>query len=368
MTIEQAKVRKKLRLFCVLLASVVACAVALHALAPEVFERHKRRGPGAIPLAIVGDSNSHSYHDSIMLSKPSVRGGTFRASTWQWTEVLQELRPESFDQGDFRTWGSKIKLAELLDAIGVGGRAPRKRDFRFNFAVSAAQCDDLFNGYYRQVPRLLSEMRRDREFWNGGIVVIYMGVNSMGQPPHLESYAKHGLTPENSKAIDNCVAETRRAVEAIRREIAGIRIVLVGIFDGTGEPGAIQRWQTPEEMGRIRMALARFDNGLRQIADSDKLTVFFDLRNWAIETWGIRADDGSAQFRDMVLPSGMRVRFSIGDDPSNAVLRDEHAGTVWNALFARSLVSLLNQRFQLGIREIELAEVSTLPNRTVPLP
>src|SRR5471032_1393240 len=43
---------------------------------------------GTIRFAVLGDSDSQSFHDNLTLADPSLRGGPHRATTWQWTEVL----------------------------------------------------------------------------------------------------------------------------------------------------------------------------------------------------------------------------------------------------------------------------------------
>src|SRR5690349_12364250 len=52
----------------------------------------------AIPIAVLGDSNSQSYHDDTWFP-PHERGGPLRASTFQWTEVLARLRGSELDMG-----------------------------------------------------------------------------------------------------------------------------------------------------------------------------------------------------------------------------------------------------------------------------
>ena len=57
----------------------------------------------------------------------------------------------------------------------------------------------------------------------------------------------------------------------------------------------------------------------------------------------------------MARPS--RLRNVAGDGPEHAVLADGHAGSAWNAEWARALVDLMNARFQLAITPISRAEV-----------
>ena len=148
-------------------------------------------GTGIIPLAVLGDSDSHSYHDTISFKNPLERGGKFRSITFQSTEVLERLRNNQIDQGSWGVWGSKRGLiAELRSAIGLEGRAPKKLDFQYNFAVSGAGCADLVEGYGRQTQRLLYLMKKKPLQWQNGLIVIRIGINSIGQTRQLERYAE----------------------------------------------------------------------------------------------------------------------------------------------------------------------------------
>ena len=59
-------------------------------------------------LAVLGDSDSHSFHDAVSLhyGTPEARGGAQQASTWQWTEILGRLRPRDIDQGLSGRWAA----------------------------------------------------------------------------------------------------------------------------------------------------------------------------------------------------------------------------------------------------------------------
>jgi len=349
-------------------ALVVLSALGLYAAisaAGDFWPRPKPANDTALRIAVLGDSNSHSYQDRILLPQSHLRGGSYRLQTWQWTEVLAQLRSANFDQGEMGVWGTRIKIAEVLDHLGAGGRAPRKRDFRFNFAVSGAECEDLMIGYYRQAPRLLSVMRRDPAQWRSALVLIRIGVNSIGQPPALEQYAKAGLTPSAQRKIDACVSAVRDAVGLIRRDFPETKFVLTGLLNGMNEPGAIHRWHTKAEADRIIAAVDRFDSGLREIGRGDPRIAFFDEQQWMNKLWGGRDTEGKPAYRDVVLGNGLRISLTIGDAPNHAVLADEHAGTAWNALWARELIVLLNRHFSAGIPELRDDEISALVDRAL---
>jgi len=359
-----SRAAKILLLLAALAATALATLVVMSAIA-DFWPRPHATPPGRLRMAILGDSNSHSYQDRVLLPQPNLRGGPNRAQTWQWTEVLDRLRGAYFDQGTMGIWGTRIKLAEALDWLGAGGRAPRKQDFRFNFAVTGAECEDLMTGYYRQAPRLLSVMRRDPDQWRDALVVIRIGVNSIGQPPALEQYARDGLTAAARGKIDGCVAAIRAAVDLIRHDFPTTRFILAGMLNGMNEPGAIHRWQTKPETDRIMEAVNRFDDGLRQIAHANPRFAFFDEQAWMRKHWGDRDAAGKPAYREVELAGGMKVTLTIGDAPNHAVVADEHAGTVWNALWAQQFITLLNAQFGTAIPPLSAEEIASVVNRPV---
>lgn len=312
-------------------------------------------------LAVLGDSDSHSYHDYVLIPRVSgKRGGKWRDATWQWTELLARLRPGHVDQGAWGTWGTGPKIAEALDWIGWGGRAPRKQDFRYNFAFSGAEAHELMSGPYRQAPRLRSLLDGERGEWQGGIVVLRIGVNDIGQPPELERYAREGITAGVREDILRCARWMRQAVELLASAQSSLRFVLVGICDNSHLPSVAGRWRTPRERANIAAALDIFDEEVRNIALADPGRVFFDDRAWFARWWGGRDSEGHPAYRSVDLDGRRAVRYASGDEPWNAILADEHAGSVWNGLWAADLVRLLNERFGLGIPPISLQEIAGL--------
>ena len=86
---------------------------------------------GTVPLAALGDSDTHSYQDRVSFPAGSFkRGGAFRATTFQWIEVLARLRGSELDPGPWGVWGTRGRIATLQEWFGWEGRAPRKEDYR----------------------------------------------------------------------------------------------------------------------------------------------------------------------------------------------------------------------------------------------
>ena len=133
-----------------------------------------------IRLAVLGDSDSQSFHDSLTLADPSLRGGPYRATTWQWTEVLARLRGDQIDPGEWGAWGTGNYRAYFDEAFGFLAQTPRKDDYRYNFAVSGASCSQLMGHPLRQAVRLVDLMNTEPQAWRNGIVLIRIGVNDIG--------------------------------------------------------------------------------------------------------------------------------------------------------------------------------------------
>ncbi|MEJ7747317.1 MAG: hypothetical protein WKF61_11365, partial [Luteimonas sp.] len=129
-------------------ASVCLLAISATLLTIALWGDGLRPDPGegnssaAIPLAVLGDSNSHSYQDQISFPADSKeRGGARRPQTFQWTEVLARMRGHELDLGAWVTWGRPGFVARAREWVRLpGGRAPKKQDYRYNFANSGAAC------------------------------------------------------------------------------------------------------------------------------------------------------------------------------------------------------------------------------------
>ncbi|PKM08458.1 MAG: hypothetical protein CVV14_04165 [Gammaproteobacteria bacterium HGW-Gammaproteobacteria-4] len=310
-----------------------------------------------IPLAVLGDSDSHSYQDTISFPESTpARGGTFRPITLQWTEVLARLRGERIDLGRWGVWGQPDLVPRAIALFGIKVRKPRKRDYRFNFAVSGATCGDLLGGW-REVDSLLDVIHEDMGRWRQGIVVIRIGVNTFATAASLDRLARDPSAPEVTAMIDACVSGIRTTVTRIHALQPHLRIVLVGIFDESHWTKYLDRWQTAAEIANIDVGLDSFDDALRSIASHDPRIAFFDDRAWFRKLWGGRDAQGVPAYRALPI-AGMHVTNTSGDDPGNAVLADGHAGLVWNTLWAKALVELLNTEFDVGLEPLTDVEIA----------
>jgi hypothetical protein len=313
---------------------------------------------GAIPMAVLGDSDSHSYQDRVSFgSDRSRRGGEFRAQTFQWTEVLARLRGEQLDLGEWGGWGEGPLLSRLKERFGGPVRSPRREDYRYNFSVSGAGCEALNERPQRQVFSLLSVMAQDPERWRRGIVVIRIGVNNIGQAEHLDRLARD---PEDSfmlAEMDWCIGHIAKAIRRIREVHPELGIVVVGGGDNSNWPRLLDRWHTAREIANIRTALEAYDARLRTEVQRFGRVAFFDDRAWFARLWGERNEDGLPEYRSVRIGTDLEVWNRAGDAPHNTVLADGHAGLAWNTLWAQSLIDLMNSQLGTDITPIASPEV-----------
>ncbi|MDM0037280.1 SGNH/GDSL hydrolase family protein [Variovorax sp. J22P271] len=311
---------------------------------------------GAISLAVLGDSGGHSYQDSLVFVAPHDRGGAFRPLTFQWTEVLARLRPDEIDLGPWVRWGSRNRVARLRECLGLSGqRVPRKEDYLYNFAVTGAACEHLMGNRIRQAPRLVALMNQQPERWRGGVVVIRVGSNDFTS--QVELAARDPSAPALGAVTAHCAREIARAVALIHAAHPSVRIVLVGVAGEADDPLYVDRWQSAEETANFKASLDQFNGAIRRLAAGDSRIAFADISAWLAARVGSRTAAGKPDYRTIAIGPRIRVTHSVGDDPRNSVLADDHSGVAMNALWAQSLVQQLIDDFGLPLTPIGDEEV-----------
>lgn len=311
--------------------------------------------PSVVALAVLGDSSSHSYQDRLSFPPNSAdRGGIFRARTFQWTEVLARLRSNELNPGPWVRWGQPGHVAWLRGAIGLRvGRTPRKEDYLYNFASSGASCNSLMGGALQrhgQAQQLIELMDHDPARWRSGLVVIRIGNNDWSAV--LDDQARDPRAPTVRAVAAHCADQIGVAIKSIHAKHSNTRIMVVGVDNEMNEPGAFDKYRSAVAVSNMQTAFDDFNARLRELADTDARLGFFDLGRWFATLWGTREPDGTPTYKAVVLGGELRVMNSIGDEPHNAILADSHAGLVWNALWAQSLVARLREVFDLPLTPI----------------
>jgi hypothetical protein len=312
---------------------------------------------GRIRFAVLGDSDSQSYHDTLMSGDPGMRGGPWRATTWQWTEVLARLRGNQIDLGEWGAWGTGKYRAYFDEAFGFLARTPPKDDYRYNFAVSGATCNQLMGHPLREAIRLVDLMDTEPQAWRGGIVLIRIGTNDVGGHNVLDELARDQNASRPTASINACIGAIGEAVALIRRQHPDTYVVLVGLLSDADGSDEFDSWQSARQIANIDAGMDRFDNGLRKLAAADRHVCFLDDRAWFRSLWGARDDQGRPRYKTVHLLPGWAITNTYGDNPHNAGLSDGHAGVVSNALWTQHLVTSLNAAFGLHLKPITDAEV-----------
>ena len=318
--------------------------------------------PGRVPLAVLGDSDSHAYQDRITFPEGGAeRGGAQRASTLQWTEVLARLRAAEVDPGAWGEWGVRGRWATLLGWFGVDRRSPRKQDHEFNFAWSGARCADLLEGGRRQAPRLAARIAEHPDAWREGIVVVRIGINDLGTREALDDFARDGNSERNRRRVDACLASIDLALRQLDDVQPELKVLLVGVLDNVDWPRRSRDHRDPEARRRIAAMLDRFDDGLRARAASSPKRAFFDDRAFYRGLVGQRSAEGAPAYRALQVrhPDGAvawSVAFGEGDGLGHLYLADGHAGTVLNAHWAQAFASAMKDAFDAPITPIADAE------------
>ena len=308
-------------------------------------------GHGRLAVMVLGDSDSHSYHDD---QGDLVRGGRFAAVTYNWLEAWARLRPQEIDPGAYRVAGDRRMAARMKTLLGRPTRTPRKRDFDYNFAFSGAQCASLTEQWPQQAEQARMRLQMEPGPWRRGVVFIRIGINDFGQAHHLTAWVRD---PDAGLArVADCLAAIRSAVAALRAA-SDAPIVLVGVAREFELPlPAFEGWSAAEASQAERV-LAAFDDGLAAIAREGRRILFVDDHAWFRRRFGSRL---SGDLQDAARIADIAVFNALSDDPHSLHLADRHAGTIAGGLFAQSVVPRLNAAWGLGLTDLSDAEIVAL--------
>jgi hypothetical protein len=63
-------------------------------------------------------------------------------------------------------------------------------------------------------------------------------------------------------------------------------------------------------------------------------------------------------YRSVRIAEVIDVSNSQGDAPNNSVVADGHAGLVWNVLWTKALIDVMNEQLGTGIAPLQQAQIS----------
>lgn len=315
--------------------------------------------PGArVPLAVLGDSDSHSYQDTLSFAQGSEeRGGKWRATSWQWSELLARWRGDQLDFGTWDAWGQSGWRHRALTWLGQAPRTPRKMDFQYNFAISGQGCDHLLE----QATYLRDLIEAHPAHWENGLVVMRIGGIALNNPLWLEAAANNPRARAVVDHVSLCQSAHTRAVALLQRAQPSLRLVLVGPLNDAHDPLNRTQWRTESGLANIEQALAPFDQHLKLLESQDPVhRLYFDNRAWFARQWVGQSDHGLPTYRTLQL-GPLTLKPDFGDAPSHLQLGDRHFGTAANALWAQALVQALQARWpDLNLAPIGAAELDPL--------
>ena len=313
-----------------------------------------------VRLAVLGDSDSQSYQDDNWFPPGSgERGGAFHRSTLQWTEILIKLRSARIDMGPWGEWGQRRSVARVLDWLGLSSRSPVKQDYQYNMAASGAVCDDLVSGVNRQAPRLADLISQEPDRWRAAIVIIRMSGNDINTHRMLELMAKDPTAAVVQERSANCVNRIQEAIRVLRAVQPKLRFVIASPMCDNDDPYNAALWRSAGEQANLAQGFSYLRNALRDMAARDPSLRYIDDSRWFQSRWGSRDASGKPDYRAVRIADVLEVTNTAGDDPHNAILKDDHAGLAYNALYAQFLVDELNSAWKLAVPPISEAELAT---------
>jgi hypothetical protein len=320
--------------------------------------------PTRMRLAVLGNSDSHAFHDSVSFADGSPeRGGPQRAVTFQWTEIIARLRGDAIDQGAWGARGVHPRVARVAAWVGIRLRSPRKQDYAWNVAYSGARCANL-TGPRGQVEQLRHDIARDPEAWRDGLVLFRIGINDLGRREVLERLSREADADAFRGLARECTDTILASVRTLRAAQPALRIVLVGILDNANWPPNFDLFKEARGLAAQRHLLDAFDGALRAFAAATPGVAFIDDRAAFAARWGSWSTSGTSgatvtrDYRAQTI-GGLTVTLSQGDALTHAAVADGHAGTVFNAYWVQALVAELNAQLGTHLAPITDAELDT---------
>ena len=306
-----------------------------------------------ISIAILGDSDSHSFRDEY---DNKARGGDFHHVTYNWPALWDKFRSNEVNLGKFDAWGIHYRIARVLYWLDIETRSPKKLDFEYNYAVSGLRCKSLLRDWPFQAQWMEDRLKRYPEQWQNGVVVIRIGVNDLGQNKTMDQWAQNGFNETAQTTVNACVEDIITAAETLMAAHPQVRIALVGVCRNYNIGKTQELWpDNLNHLKNINSVLTEFDNGLAKFANQHDRVAFVDDVNWFTNKFGDRVTNSLKN--QTHLTNGFMVNNSNGNHPSHLILKDGHAGTIYNGWWLNDLIHSLNQAFQLKLTPLTDDEI-----------
>lgn len=309
-------------------------------------------GDAPLPVAILGDSDSHSYRDKY---DNKARGGDFHSVTYNWPALWDRFRSEQVNLGAFGTWGESYRRARIKNWLKLPARAPKKLDFDYNYAISGLRCQSLLEGWPYQAKWLISRLQRSPDFWEKGLVIIRIGVNNLGSTKQLEQWGVSGLDKTAKDVVSECVRQITEATEQLLASHPSVKIAILGMCRDCNLTESYKHWPTLENIKNRDQVLGSFDQQLKSYVQNKKRVLFIDDVAWQIKRYSDRYNEPIKL--ETRLADKVTIKSRQGDHPSNLILADYHAGTVYNGFWLNNLIEQLNQGFELELSPLSEEEI-----------
>ncbi len=305
-----------------------------------------------LSIAVLGDSDSHSYRDKY---DNKARGGNYHSVTFNWPALWDRFRSDEINLGAYGVWGSEARIAKVKYWLGLSGRTPKKLDFEYNYAYSGARCRSLLKTWPYQARSFMEQLKKHPKQWDNGLVIIRIGVNDLGQEEEMDRWAQTGLDKFARDAVAECVGHIVQATNQILEVHASVRVALIGICRDYNITTTFENWPHQQQVINIEEVLNHFDESLMNYAKGSDRVDYLNDYQWLVDRFGSRLTN-TLRFKT-TLANKLTITNDKGDHPSHLVLKDNHAGTVYNGLWLNNMISQLDQIYKLNLTPLTEEEI-----------
>jgi hypothetical protein len=277
-------------------------------------------------FGVLGDSNSDEYRAD------DNRGGSYAATTFNWVELLVNVRGLVFGP-----WGSRAR--------------PRRTGYEHNWALSGSTAASMISSGQHTG---LAQQVASGDVSN---VIIYIGVNdfSVASGEYRRIYDGNIAGQALQAKIDAFVSNVTLAVTAVV-SAGSPRVVLFTVVVPALAPAMIAQFPDPARRQLVTDAIEEINTALTAMAAAQGVAVS-DFNAVAIELLSRVDANGFLDVGGELIDVRLR-----GNEPHHLQLDDGagHPGTVASGLLGNLLViDVLNANYGLGIVPLSDREILT---------